>query len=221
MTMRVSCIVAACSLALLAGCHLNAAKPQSKPDDAIQQIREQVEGQRQCAPLLSGTSPIEFSLEVLAGPHVDALVAAGVVRRVLLDRADAEGDRPRVRIEPTSAGMHDIWFRRLDPASRPEPMLCYGRKHVVAVRTGGHDGGSETGPSKPAEVRRYDYRIVQTPSWTSRADIRAAFPFLVKELNRTRTAEQAATRVGDRWTLASDTGPDAGAELDLSEGFFP
>jgi hypothetical protein len=214
-------MVAVCSLALLAGCHLNAANPQAKPDDAIQQIREQVEGQRQCAPLLSGTSPIEFSAEALAGPRVNALVAAGLVRRVLLDRTDAGGDRPRVRIEPTSAGMHDIWFRRLDPASEPEPMLCFGRKHVVAVRTVRQDGGSETDPSKPTEVGRYDYRIIRTPSWTGRGDIRAAFPFLVKELNRTHTAEQAATRVGDRWSLASDTGPDAGAELDLREGFFP
>lgn len=83
------------------------------------------------------------------------------------------------------------------------------------------NGGSEIGPAKPAEVGRYDYRIIQTPSWTSRGDIRAAFPFLARELTRTRTAEQVATRVGDRWTLASDTGPDASAELDPSEGFFP
>lgn len=219
--MRVSCIIAAYSLALLAGCHLNAAKPQAKRDDAIRQISEQVEGQRQCAPLLSGTSPIEFSAGALAGPRVDALVAAGLVRRVRLDRADAGDDRPRVRIEPTSVGLRDIWFRRLDPASGPEPMLCYGHKHVVAVRTDQQNGGSEIGPAKPAEVGRYDYRIIQTPSWTSRGDIRAAFPFLARELTRTRTAEQVATRVGDRWTLASNTGPDASAELDPSEGFFP
>lgn len=157
-----------------------------------------MEGQRQCAPLLSATSPIEFSAEALAEPRIDALVAAGLVRRVRLDRADAGGDFPRVRIEPKSAGMQYIWFRRLDPASGFEPMLCYDRKHVVAVRTGQQNDGSETGPVEPTKIVRYDYRIVQIPSWTSRGDIRSAFPFLVRELNRTRTAGQAARRVGDR-----------------------
>jgi hypothetical protein len=78
-----------------------------------------VEGQRQCAPLLSGTWPIEFSADALSGAKVDALVAAGLVRRVALPDT---GDRPRVRIEPTEAGKRDLWLRRLDPTSPAEPL---------------------------------------------------------------------------------------------------
>ena len=100
-------------------------------------------------------------------------------------------------------------------------MLCFGRKHVVAVRTERRSTAAETGPSKTDEVSRYDYRIVQAPSWTGRDDIRAAFPFLPRYLGRIITAEQPAMWSGERWALLSDTGPDAGAELGTDEGFFP
>lgn len=203
-------------LLLAAGCDLRAKEVGADP---LEQIREQVEGQRQCAPLLSGTWPIEFSADALAGPRVDALVAAGLVRRVPL--AEAGNDRPRVRIEPTPAGARDVWLRRLDPDSPPEPMLCYGSKHVVAVRPERRNLGAETGPPATGTVLRYDYRIVRSPAWTARADVRAAYPFLPRELERVRTAQQAATRSGERWILTSDTGPDAGAELAAEEGFLP
>ncbi len=194
------------TLVLLAACSEGMSQPKAETGDALAQVRAQVEGQRQCAPLLSGTSPIEFSADALGGSKVDALVAAGVVRRVPLP---VTGDRPRVRIEPTSGGSRDIWLRRLDPAGPAEPMLCYGRKQVVAVHPEGKDR------------LRYDYRIVQSPAWTQRPDIRAAFPFLPRELNEVHRAEQAATREGGHWVLAGDTGPDASAELPPSEGFFP
>jgi len=70
-------------------------------------------------------------------------------------------------------------------------------------------------------VLRYDYRIVQPPAWTQRADIRAAFPFLTRQLDEMHSAEQAATREGDRWVLNGDTGKDASAELPADQGFFP
>jgi hypothetical protein len=191
---------------LLAACSEGMSQPKAEAGEALAQVRAQVEGQRQCAPLLSGTSPIEFSADALAGARVDALVAAGLVRRIPLP---ATGDRPRVRVEPTAEGSRDIWLRRLDPASPAEPLLCYGRKQVVAVHPEGKDR------------LRYDYRIVQAPAWTRRPDIRAAFPFLPRALGEVHRAEQAATREGDRWVLPDDTGPEASAELPPSEGFFP
>ncbi len=147
---------------------------------AMAQIRAQVEGQRQCAPLLSGSAPIELSAHALAGPRVDALVAAGLVTRVPV--ANPADDRPRVRIEPTTAGSRDIWLRRLDPASPAEPLLCYGGKHVTAVHAERRNVGAETGPAAEGAVLRYDYTIIQSPAWTARADVRAAFPFLPREL---------------------------------------
>lgn len=205
-------------LLLLAACGPGARKVEPSAADALAQIREQVDGQRQCAPLLSGTAPIEFSADALAGPRVDALVAAGLVRRMPLpDR----GDRPRLRIEPTEAGARDIWMRRLDPSGRAEPFLCYGRKQVVAVRRERRDIGSDAGDPMTGDVLRYDYRVVEAPGWTARPDIRAAFPFLPRELERVRTAEQAARLSNGAWELAGETGPDAGGELAADEGFFP
>ncbi|KTW09915.1 hypothetical protein [Sphingomonas sanguinis] len=194
------------ALVLLAACSEGKSQPQAEGGDALAQLRAQLDGQRQCAPLLSGTTPIEFSADALSGPKVDALVAAGLVRRVPLP---ATGDRPRMRIEPTSEGSRDIWLRRLDPTSPAEPLLCYGRKQVVAV----HPEGKDT--------LRYDYRVGQAPAWTGRTDIRAAFPFLARQLSEVHRAEQVATREDGRWVLAGDTGRDASAELPPSEGFFP
>lgn len=204
-------------LVLLAACSEGASQPRSS-GEALAQIRAQVEGQRQCAPLLSGTSPIELSAHALSGGKVDALVAAGLIRRVALPDT---GDRPRVRIEPTEAGQRDLWLRRLDPASPAEPLLCYGRKQVVAIRPEVRDTGAATGPAVKGEVLRYDYRIVQPPAWTQRADIRAAFPFLARQLAEVHTADQVATREGDRWVLNGDIGKDASAELPAATGFFP
>jgi hypothetical protein len=205
-------------LALLAACSEGASEPKVSTDGAIAQIREQVEGQRQCAPLLSGRWPIEFSADALQGPKVDALVAAGLVQRITLP---AQGDRPRVRIEPTAAGKRDIWLRQLDPASPAEPLLCFGRKAVVAVREETARTGAETGPATMGQVLRYDYRIVQAPAWTQRADVRTAFPFLSQALEKVHTAEQVATQEQGRWKLAGDTGPEASAELPSDQGFFP
>ncbi len=207
---------------LLAGCGIGASAgvDASALDtkQAIAQIRAQVEGQRQCAPLLSGIAPSEVSADALAGPRVDALVAAGLVARVPV--ANPADDRPRVRIAPTAAGSRDIWLRRLDPASPAEP-LCYGRKHVTAVHAERRNVGAETGPAAEGAVLRYDYTIVQTPAWTARADVRAAFPFLSRELGQVHTAEQIATRVGAGWKLAGDPGGNASAELPAGKGFFP
>lgn len=54
---------------------------------------------------------------------------------------------------------------------------------MVAVRPEARDVGAATGPAVKGEVLRYDYRIVQPPAWTQRADIRAAFPFLTSQLD--------------------------------------
>lgn len=110
-------------------------------------------------------------------------------------------------------------MRRLDPGSPPEPLLCYGRKHVVAVHPERRNVGAETGLTAPGEVMRYDYRVVQPPSWALRDDIRTAFPFLARELQHVRTAEQWVTQSGGQWKLPADIGREASVELAAGEVF--
>jgi hypothetical protein len=217
MTLDRSWIVAAL---LLTGCDAGAQSAGANMADALAQVRAKVEGQRQCAALLDGNYPMNYSADALSGPKVDALVAAGLIRRE--PAPPSPGDpRPRATAKLTPAGMRDAWVQRLDPGKPADAWLCFGRKHVTAVRAEAGDAGSEVGGSQPGSVLRYDYRIVDAPAWTARPDIRQAFPFLTQALSKTHTSEQIATREGDAWVLTGDTGRDATAELPSEAGFFP
>lgn len=205
--------------ALTAACG-GAVRASSPTGEALGQIRAQVEGQRQCTPLLSGTWPIEFSADALSGRGVDALVGAGLVRRVPIPVP--AGERQRVRIDLTDAGRRDARLFPLDPEGPSRGAeLCYGRKHVVDVRF--DRVGPETARDNPAAEEnrvRYDYRVVDPPVWTARSDIRAAFPWIERELGATHTAEGAAFFKDGRWQLSSGVGPDTTAELPSEDGFL-
>lgn len=125
-----------------------------------------------------------------------------------------------MRIDPTAAGLRDMWLPTFN-GQPSQPSLCYGRKHVVAVRLERRDVGVLDGTPKMGYVLRYDYTIVDAPAWTARADIRTAFPFLQRELGRVRTAEQPGYWSGKRWELTADNGPEVNAELPDTEWFSP
>jgi len=213
------------AFSLLTGCSSGAQTTQPDPGGALAQVRAQIDGQRQCAPLLSGSWPIELSANALAGSRVDALVAAGLIKRQLI--AGASEDRARVRIVLTPVGKRDVWLRQLDASMPAEPLLCYGRKHVLAMRPADGTGGSEVAGASEADgadagnTLRYEYRIVQSPSWTARPDIRTAFPFLERELNRSRVAGGNVTFSDGKWSLEAQSGSNASADLPSNEGFFP
>jgi hypothetical protein len=170
----------------------------------IAEMRAAVDGVRRCADLLLGFLPLEASTDMYSGPRVDALVAAGLVRSVPVDTG---GDRPRTRIEVTPAGMAHVLINRAPETSLQHIQLCYGRSQIVSVRRELKDVGAESGPAKNEHVLSYDYKIVQAPEWTKRADIRAAFPFMAQDLEQVHS---------DRYVLPSQfnyTTPENGGEF--------
>jgi hypothetical protein len=186
----VSGLVSIGLLLVFAGC---GAREKETSDKDMATIREKVDGVRRCASLLTGEWPIEASADGMSGARVDALVAAGLIRRVPLEVP--EGERARTRIEVTPAGKADVLIERPSPKARPddqEPLLCYGRRQVTSFYDKQMQA-SETGdPAVMTSVLHYDYRIVQPPAWTARADIRAAFPFMVRDLDKVHTAHEGA-----------------------------
>ncbi len=163
-------------------------------DHNLADIRAKVDGARRCAPLLDGSWPIEFSNRALSGRNVNALVEAGLVRRVQAT------DPERTRIEITPLGQADIVIKRLDENTPATVVLCYGQRQLVSVLT---EKGEVADASKAniGKVVSYNYRIVKPPKWTERAEIRAAFPFMVNDLTEIHR---------DDLTKNVNLGPDKG-----------
>jgi hypothetical protein len=172
-------------VAILFGC-----KSSESETELLARIRAKVDGAPRCASLIARSWPVEFSEEALAGPRIDALVAAGLIRRVPL--LVAPGDRARTRIELTPLGQNHVLIERPDPSMPGYAALCYGKRRVVAVRQEQRSVGAESGSPKTGNVVVYDYRIVESPPWAARSDIRAAFPFMVRDLERLHSADEHA-----------------------------
>lgn len=178
--------------------------------DALAQLKQAMDGTRICGTLVSATWPIEFSADALALPSIDALVSAGIVVRSPI--AVPAGERERVRLLPTAAGRKDVLLSSLEGGSPPQPKLCFGRKRIEAVL-------KEPGGQGDRQLR-YRYRIVDAPPWTGRPDVRAAFPFLARLLDKPiLPGGTVAVRAGK---LDLPTEKDAFDDAGLgSHGFFP
>jgi hypothetical protein len=198
---------------VIAGCN-----KEENASDALARIGKQVDGVPRCASLLSGSWPIEFSEHVLSGPRVDALVAAGLIRRVTFKRVDPlvaagripaeEGDkRPRTRIEITSAGKPHVFIKTVNEDTPKGIVLCYGSVKVVSVRQKQQNVPAPSEPTKTtiSDIPIFAYRIVQPPAWTARADIRAAFPFMVRDLEQLHSSIDSSL-FGEYGYVSPDSG---------------
>jgi hypothetical protein len=171
-------------------------------------LRPQVDGQRQCAALIAGAWPIDWSADTLRTPGIDALVAAGLITRDPVT-ADPEA-RPTVHIAITEAGKPWIELRRLNPGGAEMPFLCYGDRKLETV--------SSVDPQ--AGTARYSFRVVNPPAWTQRTDIRGAFPFLGRALAAPIEASAPAIQSDGKWKLPEHSEWLEGAALER-KGFYP
>jgi hypothetical protein len=198
----------AAALLLVTACHADT--PAQSPA-ALAGLRQQIDSVRVCAPLLSGSWPIEFSADSLATPRVDALVSAGIVRRVPLPNPG--GERPRVRIEIVQETGGDARLYRLRPEAPPMPQLCFGRRQVTTMQ---HEATAKRDGSL-----HYAYRVVDAPAWTARTDIRAAFPFMATMLDSEQQASGATDLQADgTWRLVGDP-QTQGIDAMENKGFLP
>jgi hypothetical protein len=183
---------------------------------SLAQIRQQVDGQRVCAPLVSSGWPIELSAGVLAAPSLDALVAAGLFRRQALP---GPPDEPaRVRLVPSAAGIASLRLRHFAPAIPAQPLLCYGRAQVVAIAT--EMVGSAVAPDQKDTPRlSYTFRVVDAPGWARRADVRRAFPFLGRAIGPVLRSRDEAFLSGGAWRLPHPPDESTAAEL-VGSGFL-
>lgn len=144
---------------------------------ALATVRAAVDGSRECAPLLGGIWPIEFSADSLDTRAVDALVAAGLlVRRPLPDTGDG---RAHQRMVATSLGQHWIRLVNHPHGLPPSPLLCFGRRQVIDVRAVRRRDILNPGQTTDPAVE-WRYQIVDVPAWARRADMRHAFPLLAQ-----------------------------------------
>ncbi len=177
---------------MMAGC-----SQEESAADRLARIRARVDATRQCGLLITGRWPIaEYSARTLSGPQIDALVAAGLIR--LVPARDPE----RVRVAVTPFGRAHTVIERVDSARSPDPfvrtpltehekdggfiMLCYGEQQLVSVRQLQDKDIDNNGKRQNSIV--YDYRTINPPAWTARADIRAAFPRMVEDLGKLHSA---------------------------------
>jgi hypothetical protein len=174
------------SVAVLMGC-----KSSETEVDQLASIRAKVDGTPRCASLIARSWPVEFSEEALSGRRVDALVAAGLIRRAPL--VVAQGDRARTRIELTPLGQAHVLIERPDPSGPGYAVLCYGKRQVISVHSEQRNVGAETGSPKMGNVVVYKYRIVEPPSWAARDDVRSAFPFMVRDMEQLHSANEYAS----------------------------
>jgi hypothetical protein len=200
---RVRGLQALCGTAILSALAACGGRAESS---GTADLRAQLEGSRVCAALISPTWPIEGSADFLAKPGIDALIAAGLVEREPVE--DPSHVTPRARISMTKAGEPYLRLYKIGPDAPPEPQLCFGKKHVTAITR--EDGG-------PVQYR---YRIVDAPAWTKREDMRAAFPFLTRRLDKEQQATIGTFESNGRWQIAGGVDQANLAEIG-NKGFLP
>jgi hypothetical protein len=176
----------------LAACGVN---DKERRNEDIATIRARVDNVRRCATLLDGNWPLEVFANELNGQRVTALVAAGLVRRVAI-----KNPRPGMqtaRIDLTPLGQANVVIDR-SIGKAGYARLCYGQQRLISVyekKIIYHN--DEKDLPDAYELKRktlfYDYRIVNAPAWTARADIRAAFPFIVRELEQVYSVPESAS----------------------------
>lgn len=188
-------------LSLLAACGNDRAETSGTAD-----LRAQLEGSPVCAMLIGQTWPIEESADLLSQPGVEALIAAGLVKREPVQ--DRSNVTPRARISITSADERHLRLYSTSADSPPAPQLCFGKKQVTAITREGD------GPV------RYRYQIVDAPAWTKREDMRAAFPFLSRLLDQEQQAEVGVVEREGRWQVAGGVDQANLAEIG-NTGFLP
>jgi hypothetical protein len=172
----------------------------------LAELRSQLDGAPVCALLIAPEWPIEASMSALDQPGVDALIAAGLIRREpVVDRANVT---PQARITMTAAGRQSLRLYRMSASSSPTPQLCFGKKQVTAIARG------DDGPV------RYRYRVIDAPDWTWRSDIRAAFPFVSHMLDQEQQAEVGVLEKDGRWEAPG--GVEQAGVMEMGDkGFLP
>jgi hypothetical protein len=177
-------------LFMLSGC---GEREKERRDEDIATIRVSVDGLRRCAALLLGELPFESRAEDMSGPRVNALVSAGLIRRLPIK--NPLRDSPQVRVELTPFGLSHVMIDR-SIGTKGYTRLCYGRQQLISIyqkklvyQKQVNDGSVALSASQSTLF--YDYKIVQPPEWTTRADIQAAFPFMVQDLDQLHTASQS------------------------------
>jgi hypothetical protein len=157
-------------------------------EEKMAQIKKQFDGMRRCGNLFYANWPIEFDkvdLEDSTG-GVGALFAAGLIRLEPIKSTDESGglveDDDKIRIVPTPHGNPHIVIYTEPDGRDPEQKyakLCYGTVKVISVAKR-HKGN----PDPRYDWYDFKYQIVNPPLWTKRADIRAAFPDMAKDLSK-------------------------------------
>lgn len=131
-------------------------------------IQRALDKKRQCAPLLTGSEPIQLPPEAEKHGGTKALLDAG-----LIEQTPGSGEIRTYRTTPQAARYVVKWqgvATNID--------LCYGRRKVTLV---------DSLPPQELDTSptvRYRYRIVDAPDWAHRPEMQAAFPFLGAALTR-------------------------------------
>jgi hypothetical protein len=175
-------------LALLAACSPRPEDQARRSVDSGQAVREIQahfdKDPRQCAPVLTGASPIEISADSLDLNGVKALLDAGLLER---DTGAAQG---QVRLRPTAMARPDFRERR-NAQGETSAELCYARRQITRAWLVGDDG----------KILNFAYRLVDSPAWARDPRLQAAFPFLVPALSQELVATGIVPFRDGRWYL--------------------
>lgn len=172
----------------LAGCSPDPHEQAQRSVDSGQAARE-VQARfdsmgRQCAPVLTGWSPIELSRQAAQRDSVRALVSAGLLEAAPVVKAG------EVRLRPTAGAKADFKETAGEGGRPPTLELCYARRQVARTWTSG----------EPASLN-FAYRLVDAAPWTGDARIRSAFPFLGPALSQELVYEGLTPYRDGHWML--------------------
>jgi hypothetical protein len=179
------------------------ARPSVESGEAVREIQAHFDKDpRQCAPVLTGVSPIEIGAGDVELEAVQALIDVG-----LLEMAPGapEGE---VRLRPTAKARPHFRERQHGATGEVGAELCYARRKITRAWLVGDDG----------KTLNFAYRLVDSPAWARDPRLEAAFPFLAPALSQELVATGIVPFRDGHWFL--DLADAAASIPGHHEGFW-
>ena len=191
----------------LAGCSgtpdEQAAPGAPSEGDLRQALQTYFDKNPECAPFFEVPAEVRIEPSSYRISQLDAFAAAGLLRRSgeIVKPHEVTGAPERyARYEATPLGQQSIRSGEGSPLGS-RTLICYGRRKVDTVTSGGID---EITPDRLSV--KYSYRLVDIPAWTRAPSITQFYPGLAKRLDGTPGSDgETLQRVNTVWTLPKQT----------------
>ena len=183
------------------------ASPALNEDSARAALQTYFDAHLQCTPFFDLPAEVRDEPGSYRIKQLDSFVGAGVLQRIGNKTKPHEvTGAPESYARYVASTDGSKWLKPgKDTAFGSQTIICYGKRRIGKVQVGTPD---EISPDRLGV--KYDYTLVDIPSWTHAPSITAIYPGLAtRATGAVESDSEDLVYGGGKWTLAKQTAFDA------------